>query len=65
MDKNFIGEMCDRGILYQCTDMKSLEIAMRNPINSYIGFDCTSDSLHIGSLIQIMVSYLHEMLFMW
>ena len=34
-----------------------MRLASRNGIVSYIGFDCTAPSLHIGSLVQIMLLY--------
>ena len=48
--------MQSRGYLNQCTDLDKLdEICNKHPINAYIGFDCTASSLHVGSLLQIMV----------
>lgn len=51
---NFIQE---RGYLYQCTNIEGLDqlLSQDNYIIAYIGFDCTAPSLHIGSLIQIMM----------
>lgn len=51
---NFIQE---RGYLYQCTNIDRLDqlLSQDNYIIAYIGFDCTAPSLHIGSLIQIMM----------
>ena len=40
----------------QCTDLEKLnEISNKRPISAYIGFDCTASSLHVGSLLQIMI----------
>ena len=48
--------MASRGFLNQCTDLdKFNEISSRKSIAAYIGFDCTASSLHVGSLLQIMV----------
>ena len=48
-------EFKDRGFYYQCTDEIQLsELLDKNKIKAYIGFDCTAESLHIGSLVQIM-----------
>ena len=48
--------MQDRGYLSQCTDLNKLsEICNKKPISGYIGFDCTASSLHVGSLLQIMI----------
>ena len=56
MKNNFLQEMKDRGYLSQCTDLKKLsEICEKKPISAYIGFDCTASSLHVGSLLQIMI----------
>lgn len=51
---NFIQE---RGYLYQCTNIEGLDqlLLQSNYVIAYIGFDCTAPSLHIGSLIQIMM----------
>ena len=56
MKNNFLQEMQDRGFLNQCTDLDKLrEICNKKSISGYIGFDCTADSLHVGSLVQIMM----------
>ncbi|HWK43899.1 MAG TPA: tyrosine--tRNA ligase [Stellaceae bacterium] len=48
--------LSERGFLHQGTDLEGLDaLATEGPITAYIGFDCTADSLHIGSLIQIMI----------
>ncbi len=51
----FLKEFKDRGFFYQCTNEKQLsEILDSKKIKAYIGFDCTAESLHVGSLLQIM-----------
>ncbi len=56
MKNNFLLEMQSRGYLNQCTDLDKLsEICNKTPISGYIGFDCTASSLHVGSLLQIMI----------
>ena len=51
----FLQEFHDRGYFYQCTDDNKLsEILNNQKIKAYIGFDCTAESLHVGSLLQIM-----------
>jgi len=51
----FLKEFKDRGFFYQCTDDKELSSLMdKKKIKAYIGFDCTAESLHVGSLLQIM-----------
>ena len=56
MKINFLQEMKLRGYLNQCTNLKELEeITRKKSIIGYIGFDCTASSLHVGSLLQIMI----------
>ena len=56
MKNKFLLEMQDRGYLNQCTDLGGLdEICDKKSILGYIGFDCTASSLHVGSLLQIMI----------
>ena len=56
MKNKFIQEMQNRGFLNQCTDLDNLgEICNKKSISGYIGFDCTASSLHVGSLLQIMI----------
>ena len=51
----FLKEFKDRGFFYQCTNEAELSNLMDNEkIKAYIGFDCTAESLHVGSLLQIM-----------
>ena len=51
----FLQEFHDRGYFYQCTNNNGLSKILDNTkIKAYIGFDCTADSLHVGSLLQIM-----------
>jgi len=51
----FLKEFKDRGFFYQCTSENDLsKILDKEKINGYIGFDCTAESLHVGSLLQIM-----------
>jgi tyrosyl-tRNA synthetase len=53
---SFLDEAAARGFVFQCTDANALAAAMAaGPITAYIGFDCTADSLHVGSLVQIMI----------
>ena len=51
----FLKEFKDRGFFYQCTgDDELSKLLDKEKINGYIGFDCTAESLHVGSLVQIM-----------
>src|ERR1700750_1897493 len=55
-NSDFLIEATDRGFVFQCTDPEALRARMRSgPIAAYIGFDCTADTLHVGSLVQIMI----------
>ncbi len=52
----FLNEIKNRGFLYQDIEIDNLDNLMsKNKISGYIGFDITSDSLHVGSLIQLML----------
>ncbi len=56
MKSTFLNEMQERGFLNQCTDLEKLDsIISKRSISAYIGFDCTASSLHVGSLLQIMI----------
>jgi len=51
----FLKEFKDRGFFYQCTGEQNLsQLLDKEKIRAYIGFDCTAESLHVGSLLQIM-----------
>jgi tyrosyl-tRNA synthetase len=55
-NNDFLQEAADRGFIHQCTDSEGLADALRDGVvSAYIGFDCTADSLHVGSLVQIMI----------
>ncbi|RZI47194.1 tyrosine--tRNA ligase [Rickettsiales endosymbiont of Peranema trichophorum] len=55
-ESDFLHHIQTRGYLYQCTDIENLtKLMQQEPISGYIGFDCTAPSLHVGSLIQIML----------
>ena len=55
MKNKFLIEMQSRGYLSQCTNLNKLAEICEKSILGYIGFDCTAESLHVGSLLQIMV----------
>ena len=56
MKNTFLSEMNSRGFLNQCTDLEGLKkILKQQTIKAYIGFDTTAPSLHVGSLMQIMI----------
>ncbi len=51
----FLTEFKERGFFYQCTGEDDLsKLLDKEKIKAYIGFDCTAESLHVGSLLQIM-----------
>ena len=51
----FLKEFKERGYFYQCTGEEELsKLLDKEKIKGYIGFDCTAESLHVGSLLQIM-----------
>jgi tyrosyl-tRNA synthetase len=52
----FLQVMRSRGFVQDCTDLEGLDAALRaGVVPAYIGFDATAKSLHVGSLIQIMM----------
>ena len=54
-------ELKERGFIHQCTNEEELSHLIENKkIKFYIGFDCTAKSLHVGSLIQIMIMKLFQ-----
>jgi tyrosyl-tRNA synthetase len=51
----FLKTLAERGFVHQCTDLGALDERLSaGPVAAYIGFDATADSLHVGSLVQIM-----------
>src|SRR5580698_7370454 len=53
---DFLQLLTERGYIHQCTDLEALDTkAAGGVVTGYIGFDATADSLHIGSLVQIML----------
>ncbi len=55
-NSGFLQEFIDRGYYLQCTNLDELnKIVNSQKITAYIGFDCTAKSLHVGSLVQIMI----------
>ena len=55
-NSEFLNVITERGFLHQCTDLIALDKrASSNIMPAYIGFDCTAPSLHVGSLLPIML----------
>ena len=53
---DFLRQAQERGYIHQVTDAAALDARMgAGVVSGYIGFDCTADSLHVGSLLQIML----------
>ena len=61
LKSTFLQTMRDRGFLHQCTNIAALDEVLSKSIqdggatSAYLGFDATADSLHVGSLLQIMI----------
>jgi tyrosyl-tRNA synthetase len=53
---DFLATLYERGFVHQCSDPTGLDAKARDgSLIAYIGFDCTAPSLHVGSLLQIMM----------
>jgi len=58
MKSEFLKILDERGFIHQATDLEALDAQMaEGPLTTYIGFDATASSFHVGSLVQIMVLY--------
>ena len=58
---DFVRQLTERRFMHQCTDLAQLdERCAEGPITAYIGFDCTAPSLHVGSLVSIMLLRLFQ-----
>ena len=56
LKSEFLNEIKERGFIYQNIDIEDLDnIILKSKVSGYIGFDITGDSLHVGSLIQLML----------
>jgi tyrosyl-tRNA synthetase len=55
---DFLNTLSARRYIHQCSDAAGLDdLAAKGEVTAYIGFDCTAKSLHVGSLVQIMLLY--------
>jgi tyrosyl-tRNA synthetase len=55
---DFLHVLADRGFIHQVSEPEALDaLAVSSRITAYIGFDCTAPSLHVGSLLPIMMLY--------
>jgi tyrosyl-tRNA synthetase len=58
---SFLATALERGFIHQCTDMEALDARLHiGRVVAYVGYDCTADSLHVGSLIGIMLLRLFQ-----
>lgn len=60
LKSDFLQILTERDFIHQVTDLEGLDAKMASagkdsPVSAYIGFDCTGTSLHVGSLVQIMM----------
>jgi tyrosyl-tRNA synthetase len=56
LKSDFLNILSSRGYIHQCSDLEGLDaLAAKKDVIAYIGFDCTAPSLHVGSLVQIML----------
>ena len=55
MKNDFLKYIKSRGFLHQCTNQNGVYEILKKTTSGYIGFDCTSDSLHAGSLLPLML----------
>jgi tyrosyl-tRNA synthetase len=52
----FLNNLSERGYIHQCSDLEGLDVkALAGGLTAYVGYDCTAPSLHVGSLISIMM----------
>ena len=52
----FLATALERGYVHQCTDFEALDARLaEGRLAAYVGYDCTADSLHVGSLVSIML----------
>jgi tyrosyl-tRNA synthetase len=56
LKSNFLSILTERGFVHQCSDVEGLDsLAAKKAVVAYVGYDCTAPSLHVGSLISIMM----------
>jgi tyrosyl-tRNA synthetase len=56
LKSDFLKILTERGFVHQCSDEAGLDaLAAKGGITAYVGYDCTAPSLHVGSLISIMM----------
>jgi len=61
LKSSFLIAAHERGFIHQCTDEAALDALLAaGPVTAYLGYDCTADSLHVGSLLGIMLLRLYQ-----
>ncbi len=56
LKSDFLSILAERGFVHQCSDEPGLDaLAAKGEVTAYVGYDCTAPSLHVGSLISIMM----------
>ena len=56
LKSDFLRILAERGFVHQCSDEAGLDaLAKKGEVVAYVGYDCTAPSLHVGSLISIMM----------
>ena len=56
LKSDFLKILTERGFIHQCSDTAGLDnLAAKGELIAYVGYDCTAPSLHVGSLISIMM----------
>ena len=56
LKSDFLITLTERGYLHQCSDLEGIDdLASKGKLIAYVGYDCTAPSLHVGSLISIMM----------
>ncbi len=54
MNPGFFEDLSQRGLVHQSTSPELVDLLQRESVTAYIGFDPTADSLHVGSLLQVL-----------
>jgi len=58
LKSDFLRILTERGFVHQCSDEPGLDaLAANGKVVAYVGYDCTAPSLHVGSLISIMMMH--------
>jgi tyrosyl-tRNA synthetase len=56
LKSDFLKILTERGFVHQCSDAAGLDaLSSKGEVTAYVGYDCTAPSLHVGSLISIMM----------